>query len=134
LSSVKNLSYLVRIAGYINLVGDIFKIHRSNIFNHIGCGILWIEIHGFLTVGDRKSLTEALNDRLNVLDCRKGTHSLFPNIENYDGRGQCWGIMLDYISTEALKSDHKKVEEWARSRGWDLEQKFNRLFLWRLRT
>jgi len=113
LSRVKNLSYLVRIVNSVlNLTGDTFNIHRSNIFNHIDCEKLGIETHGFLTVGDRKSLTEALNDRVNVFICNKGRqHSLFPNLENYDGRGKCSRIELRYISIDLEMSDHKKVKK-----------------------
>jgi len=121
LSHVKNLRYLARIAREIDFTGDIFKIHRSNIFNHFECERLHIKNNGFLTDGGKKILTEALNDRVKFFYCNEGKYSLFPNIENYDGRGKCSSFLLEYDSKEVWKSDHKKVGEWARSRGWEVK-------------
>jgi len=128
LSSLKNLSHLLRIVKdglyLINVtINDI-----PTFFSHIRCTKLDISMlwdMDYFSDKDIESLTEVLNNKVEQFtfesDCCK-----FPYIENYNGEGKCREIHFGYndshyVYDEEFASDLPKIQEWANSKGWTVE-------------
>jgi len=125
LSSVKNLSHLVRIVKDKLLLDYVTIKDLPNFFSHIWCNNLEFFMHeDILTDKDICGLTEVLNDRIEQFQFRFGRYIKFPLIENYDGRGKCHEISLEYeddVDEEEFGFELTKFQDWASTRGWTVE-------------
>ena len=133
LSSVKNISHLVRIVKNMIYLTDVHCEDFSIISKNMFCKKLKIfmdmETQMMLTDEDINSLTEVLIDRVEQFHFGFISNIRFPYIENYDGRGKCYEINFEYrddddeddADHELFESDLPKIQEWASSRGWTVE-------------
>jgi len=130
LSSVKNISHLVRIVKDGIYLDQVTIKDFSTFFSHICCKTLEFFMHtNILTDKDIDSLTEVLNNGVEKFQFMFGHNLNFPYIKNYDGRGKCHEINFEYrddddeddADHELFESDLPKIQEWASSRGWTVE-------------
>merc|ERR1719300_1655268 len=128
LSSVKNISHLVRIVKNMIYLKDVhcedFSIVSKNMFCKKLKIFMDMETQMMFTDDDINSLTEVLIDRVEQFEHFGFESNIrFPYIENYDGRGKCHEIHFEYYDEDddEFESDLQKVHEWASSRGWTVE-------------
>jgi len=130
LSSVKNISHLVKIVKDGIYLDQVTINDFSTFFSHICCKTLEFFMHSnILTDKDIDSLTEVLNNGVEKFQFIFGHYLNFPYIKNYDGRGKCYEINFEYrddddeddADHELFESDLPKIQEWANSRGWTVE-------------
>jgi len=127
LSSVKNISHLVRIVKNMIYLTDVhcedFSILSGNMFCKKLLIYMDMESRIMFKDEDINSLTEVLIDRVEQFQFGNGSRIKFPYIENYDGRGKCHEINFEYRfeDEEEFESDLQKVNEWASSKGWTVE-------------
>jgi len=122
-ASVENIDLLVKITKNDLILQSNISKNFINLSSHIHCTYLEVSFYEeILTDMEIKSLTEVLNDGVEqiafVACC---IH--FPYIENYDGRGKCHMIELEYEDDcdEEYESDVQKMQEWANSNGWTVD-------------
>jgi len=132
LSSVKNISHLVRIVKNMiyltNVICKDFAILSRNMFCkkleiYSKSSMIEQESRIMFTDEDIICLTEVLNDRVEEFQFGFDSHIKFPYIKNYDGRGKCHEINFEYYDEddEEFESDLQNVHEWASSKGWTVE-------------
>jgi len=125
LSSVKNLSHLVRIVKNEVYLSDVNCKDYTTLFSHIYCKSLYFFMHKeILTDTDKNSLTEVLNQRVEQFSFRLGCCINFPYILNYEGSGKCREIEFEYDEDddeEEFEADLSNCQLWASSKGWTAE-------------
>ena len=125
---------------------DVTHNSLSNFFRYIDCREFEISYQIIdnkpkLSEAEIKGLSKILNSKVEKLVYSFGNVPIFPCIEDYDGKGKCQEIEVEYLTNQDeesseqidpnekgykdFKLDLENIKDWSESRGWSLSVKNN---------
>jgi len=124
-SSIKYIGHFIsNVKDRLELIAGALEPDLSIIFPSINCRELEINSRWDpLTDAEIKGLNEILNSRVEKFSLNHFREPFLPYIEQYDGRGKCQEIDLEYAVHEDEEDpeslwNRDKIIDWSESRGW----------------